>query len=100
MPLWLAKGAQQSQRRRFDLINGLGTVHRPVWLVWIVEGKPGIHKLVHGLPPHRFSGVRRIFLFVVLPCPIHAGCDAHERVCSPCPRLAGRQVQQGQQAKG
>lgn len=95
-----AKGAQQSQRSRFDLIDRLRTIHRAVWLVRVVQRNPGIAELVHRLTADSLARVRRIFLAVVFPHPIHDWRNAHKRVLCSGPRRARREVQQGQQAKG
>ena len=50
-----------------NLINGLWTIHRTIWFVRVIEGNPGIDKLVHRLASERLSRVWRVFLTVVLP---------------------------------
>lgn len=89
MPNQGVEGTQQGQRGRFDLIDGIGAVHRAVRLVRIVEDQTGIAKLMHGLSAHRLAGVGSIVLAIMHPRPIHDGGDAPQWIFCVSQTLSG-----------
>ena len=84
-PLKRPECAEQLQCGGLDLVDGFRTVRRSRRLVRIRNRQAGLHKLMNGVPPHGFAGVRSISPAVVIGEELHHWGDTHQRGTRICP---------------
>jgi hypothetical protein len=99
LPLPAAVGSQELQCGRFDLVDRLGAVHRPLRVVGIGDGEAGVEELLDCVTAHGFAGVRGVFLAVMGGEEIHHGRDALERIGRLSPGVGWLQIEQGQEGE-
>jgi len=86
-------GPENFKKLRGDLIDGLRTIDRAVWFVWIISSHASLNELVHGLAANRLTSVGSIVLVVMFSCPIHDRRNPHHRRFSSPPVLLRREVE-------